>query len=76
MPLSTMPYLLGTVLSVSPGMSASPFFTMDIASTARFPSTMHPRTDYKKVKKVSNISWYSFFICKKEDNQKQKIFRD
>merc|ERR1719305_1459985 len=41
------PSLLGTGLSVSPGISASPFLTTDMARTARFPSTMHPRTDLR-----------------------------
>merc|ERR1719204_1949391 len=40
------PSLLGMVLSVNPGISASPFFTIDMAKTAKFPSTIHPRTDF------------------------------
>merc|ERR1719470_332630 len=40
------PNLLGMVLSVSPGISASPFLTMAMDRTARLPSTMHPRTDF------------------------------
>merc|ERR1719352_1936832 len=40
------PSLLGMVLSVSPGISASPFFTMAMERTAKLPSTMHPRTDF------------------------------
>merc|ERR1719341_1585240 len=31
---------------VSPGISASPFLTMAMDRTAKFPSTMHPRTDF------------------------------
>merc|ERR1711893_458108 len=40
------PSLLGMVLSVRPGISASPFLTMAMERTERFPSTMHPRTDF------------------------------
>merc|ERR1719470_157690 len=40
------PSLLGMVLSVSPGISASPFLTMAMERTAKLPSTMHPRTDF------------------------------
>merc|ERR1719516_40104 len=40
------PNLLGMVLSVRPGISASPFLTMAMDRTARLPSTMQPRTDF------------------------------
>merc|ERR1719219_58830 len=41
------PSLLGMVLSVSPGISPSPFLTMAKLRTARLPSTMQPRTDLR-----------------------------
>merc|ERR1719348_2810888 len=41
------PSLLGMVLSVSPGISASPFLTMAKLRTAKLPSTMQPRTDLR-----------------------------
>merc|ERR1719319_934734 len=41
------PSLLGMVLSVRPGISASPFLTIAMERTAKLPSTMHPRTDLR-----------------------------
>ena len=41
------PSLRGMVLSVSPGISASPFLTMVHERTESCPSTIHPRTDFR-----------------------------
>merc|ERR1719188_1651417 len=41
------PSLRGMVLSVSPGISDSPFLRIAKFRTARLPSTMHPRTDLR-----------------------------
>merc|ERR1719350_840270 len=41
------PNLLGMVLSVSPGISASPFLTMTVDTTDICESTMHPLTDFR-----------------------------
>merc|ERR1712080_411767 len=37
----------GIVLSVSPGISASPFLTIITERTESWPSTIHPRTDFR-----------------------------
>ena len=54
---------LGMVLSVSPGISLSPFLTMAKLRTAKLPSTIHPRTDLRlrspcKDKQVLNYKNY------------------
>ena len=41
------PSLRGMVVSVSPGISSSPFFTMTRLSTLRLLSTIQPRTDFR-----------------------------
>mmetsp|Transcript_8465 Transcript_8465/g.12408 ORF Transcript_8465/g.12408 Transcript_8465/m.12408 type:complete len:219 (-) Transcript_8465:68-724(-) len=41
------PNLRGSIVSVKPSMSASPFFTMSKFMTARSGPTMQPRTDFR-----------------------------
>ena len=63
---------LGMVLSVSPGISLSPFLTMAKLRTAKLPSTIHPRTDLRlrspfKDKQVFDyknyeVGWFLFSL--------------